>query len=121
MNVIAETRRGIFFCAKVASDLGEINGQKISFGNVIDQQGAAYDSTTGIFTAPEEGIDVFYSSIVALNGKHCVVDITRNGIPVARLISDSDHANDYHMGGNMVVVHVMTGEKCGLKPLIVMG
>ena len=115
MNVIAESKRGIFFCANVASSLGEISNQKIPFGYVIDQQGEAYDSTTGIFTAPGEGHYLFYSNIVAPAEKFCHAAITKNGVSIAGLISDSVNTNDYHMGGDMAVVHLMTADKVWIQ------
>ena len=116
MNIIAESRRGIFFSAKASSSLGEISGKKIPFGYVIDQQGAAYDSTNGIFTAPGEGHYVFYTQIITPHGKYCNAFIARNGVSVANFISDSEHdMEDWNMGGNMVVVHLMTGEKVWIQ------
>ena len=114
MNLFAESRRRPFFCAKVTSTLGEISG-KIPFDYVIAQQGTAYDSTTSIFTAPGEGHYVFYTNIVAPAEKYCQAQITKNGVCIAGFISDSKNANEYHMGGNMAVMHLMTADKVWIQ------
>uniref|UniRef100_K1QJ78 Uncharacterized protein n=1 Tax=Magallana gigas TaxID=29159 RepID=K1QJ78_MAGGI len=62
--------------------------ETVIFDKVSLNEGSAYDYTSGIFTAPMNGIYSFTWSIVTKAGKYFVSEIVRNGQKFAYNYSD---------------------------------
>ena len=104
------------FTATVSSRRGT-NNQKVLFGNVISQQGTEYDRSTGVYTAAEDGLYVFYVNIMAYKGKYCQGYISKNSVAMAQFYSDGRGimAHNWQMGGNMVVINLVKGDKVWIQ------
>lgn len=57
--------------------------ETVIFNQVSLNDGDAYDTTSGKFTAPIGGVYFFSWGILSDNGKYFVTEIVRNSIPVA--------------------------------------
>ena len=109
--------RQSFFTASVNSNPGSINSKKVPFNNVFSRQGTEYDSTTGVYTAAEDGLYVFYVNIMVYYNKRCEGYISKDGRSVGKFLSDGSDASggNYQMGGNMVVLNLVKGDKVWIQ------
>nr|XP_034307462.1 heavy metal-binding protein HIP-like [Crassostrea gigas] len=71
------------------------NQETVIFDKVSLNEGNAYDKTSGIFTAPSDGIFSFSWTILTTTGKYFITEIVRNGQKVA-----SNHADGRGHDGN---------------------
>lgn len=62
--------------------------ETVIFNQVSLNEGNAYDTTSGKFTAPIDGVYIFSWGILTDNGKYFVTEIVRNSIPVAYNYTD---------------------------------
>ena len=81
------------------------------FPTVLYNIGRGYDSSTGIFTSPEDGTYVFYVTIRSYNSYSIDVDIVKNGISKVRV----DTHGTYQTGTNMAVLSLDRGDKVWVK------
>ena len=72
--------KNIAFDVRLKSDVRNIatNG-RVVFGMVDLNEGKGYDPSTGIFTAPAEGMYVFDWTTLTLPGKYAITSIVVNG------------------------------------------
>ncbi|XP_022304113.1 uncharacterized protein LOC111111419 [Crassostrea virginica] len=81
------------------------------FPTILYNIGRGYDSSTGIFTSPEDGTYVFYVTIRSYNSYSIDVDIVKNGISKVRV----DTHGTYQTGTNMAVLSLDRGDKVWVK------
>ncbi|XP_022309004.2 uncharacterized protein LOC111114818 [Crassostrea virginica] len=81
------------------------------FPTVLYNTGRGYDSSTGIFTSPEDGTYVFYVTITSYNSKSIYVDIIKNGLSKVRAKAYSSNQS----GSNMVVLSLDRGDKVSVN------
>lgn len=62
--------------------------ETVIFNQVSLNEGKAYDTNSGKFTAPIDGVYFFSWGILTDNGKYFVTEIVRNSIPVAYNYTD---------------------------------
>lgn len=62
--------------------------ETVIFNQVSLNEGNAYDTTSGKFTTPIDGVYFFSWGILTYNGKYFVTEIVRNSIPVAYNYTD---------------------------------
>ena len=79
------------------------------FPTVLYNTGSGYDSSTGIFTSPEDGTYVFYVTITSYNSNSIYVDIIKNGLSKVRAKAYSSN------GSNMVVLSLDRGDKVSVN------
>ena len=72
-------------------DTSPVKGQVIIFGSTLENEGNAYNTSTGIFTAPVKGTYSFSTQICAMIGHGVVVDVTVDGTTYATVyVYDKD-------------------------------
>ena len=85
---------------------------KIVYDSVLINVGDAYDSRTGVFTCPVEGVYVFtWSTMSRGERQHCDAYIYRNGVPSLVAFAYEDSSNNevasnteiFHLGQNDTV------------------
>ena len=81
------------------------------FPTILYNIGRGYDSSTGIFTSPEDGTYVFYVTITSYNSKSIYVDIIKNGLSKVRAKAYSSNQS----GSNMVVLSLDRGDKVSVN------
>lgn len=86
------------------------------FDKISLNEGNAYDKTSGIFTAPSDGIYSFTWTILTPAGKHFVNDIVRNGETIARNFTDGRSRRDgYAMSTSYANIKMKTGDKAWIR------
>jgi len=86
------------------------HGKVIVFDHVYENNGKAYSSKTGIFTAPTDGLYVFFSTAMSKHGGRVETTITINGKSYAYIEADGTGAG-YGTGSNMVVKQLRRGDR----------
>ena len=67
------------------------NKEVLVFQNIITNEGSGYDKSTGIFTAPVDGVYYFTVHVCAANSKYSPIGIVLDGTFIAKSIQyDTD-------------------------------
>ena len=101
----------IAFTAGVTGSDRYWNSGTLVFRTVLYNTGSGYDSSTGIFTSPEDGNYVFYVTITSYNSNSIDVDIVKNGFSKVRV----DTEGTYQTGTNMAVLSLDRGDRVWVK------
>uniref|UniRef100_A0A8W8LVC3 C1q domain-containing protein n=1 Tax=Magallana gigas TaxID=29159 RepID=A0A8W8LVC3_MAGGI len=84
-----EQREILGFQASMKNNLENMKTREtVIFNQVSLNEGKAYDTNSGKFTAPIDGVYFFSWGILTDNGKYFVTEIVRNSIPVAYNYTD---------------------------------
>lgn len=78
------------------------------FNVVKTNVGGGYNSYTGSFTAPVDGVYVFSYSVRVCCNSAVSVEIVKNGNPEGAIIADSEKANDLSSG--IAVISAVKGD-----------
>lgn len=87
---------------------------KIVFGHKIFNDGNAYDTATGVFTAPVYGAYVFYFNINTLPHKSLQVELTVNGNGHSAMAYAGALDVDVS-GSSMVILNLHEGDRVWLR------
>ncbi|KAH3719009.1 complement C1q-like protein 4 [Dreissena polymorpha] len=91
------------------------SGQPIIFDRVITNSGTAYDSGTGIFTAPVRGYYVFHMDILMEPGENEYLQFVKDGAHILyNFIQATGSLNDVS-GSRTVVVELERGNKVWIR------
>ncbi|KAK3085093.1 hypothetical protein FSP39_024102 [Pinctada imbricata] len=77
--------------------------------------GNAYDTHSGIFTCPMDGVYVFHWTILTVKGKYFYTDFKVNGKVVGRSHPNAVEAN--RAASSSVVYHMKKNDKAWIEPL----
>ncbi|XP_061174827.1 uncharacterized protein LOC133183972 [Saccostrea echinata] len=88
-----------------ASSSKDYNTEKIVFNSVITNYGGAYNSGTGIFTSPTDGVYAFTWTHLTHYGRYCHSYLTKDG---TRLNLDA-HSNLQGLSSTVYTMATMTG------------
>nr|XP_034307456.1 complement C1q tumor necrosis factor-related protein 2-like isoform X2 [Crassostrea gigas] len=97
------------------------NQETVIFDKVSLNEGNAYDNSSGIFTAPLNGIYSFTWSIVTKAGKYFVSEIVRNGQKVVYNHSDGRGHNEWSMSTAQANIKMKKGDKVWIRTLSAWG
>eukprot|EP00105_Crassostrea_gigas_P036684 XP_019920832.1 PREDICTED: complement C1q tumor necrosis factor-related protein 2 isoform X1 [Crassostrea gigas] len=89
--------------------------ETVIFDKVSLNEGSAYDYTSGIFTAPMDGIYSFTWSIVTKAGKYFVSEIVRNGQKVAYNYSDGRGHDGWPISTSHANIKMKKGDKVWIR------
>ncbi|XP_060586448.1 uncharacterized protein LOC132742139, partial [Ruditapes philippinarum] len=95
----------IVFKAKNVTNTSPGNGQAIIFGSTLVNEGNAYNTSTGFFTAPVNGTYSFSVQICSHNQKEVVVDLTVDGNAYATLHVYDSNDETCNSADTVAVLH----------------
>lgn len=98
----------VSFLARLSADYSPSEDQKIIFDIHDVNEGGAYSPTSGVFTAPLEGLYLFAVTITTRK-KDPDAYLFRNGYTVLPLFNHSE--DDYRQASASVVLHLVTGDR----------
>lgn len=83
----------------------------VVFNSAITNLGNGYNSYTGIFTAPSNGVYVFSWTILGQQWKKFYTELTLNGNVVARNYVSAVNVQDHPSGSQNVVLEIKKDDK----------
>ncbi|XP_052678302.1 heavy metal-binding protein HIP-like [Crassostrea angulata] len=89
--------------------------ETVIFEKVSLNEGKAYDKTSGIFTAPSDGIYSFTWTTLTKTGKTFITDIVRNGEMIIRNFSDGRGRDGYAMSTSHANIKMKKGDKVWIR------
>lgn len=91
--------------------LSQPQNTPVVFNKVINNEGNAYDSQTGKFTAPQDGIYLFSYSMHVNRDTQSFLQLVHNGVQVVGSVTES--TADYHdtQGGSTAVISLFVGDQ----------
>ncbi|KAK3086556.1 hypothetical protein FSP39_020159, partial [Pinctada imbricata] len=98
----------IAFLARLSTNFSPKEDKKIVFDVHDINEGSAYSSTTGVFTAPIEGLYLFTVTLTT-RSKDPDAYLFRNGYTVLPLFNHSE--DDYRQASASVVIHLLRGDR----------
>lgn len=81
------------------------------FDRVITNNGGFYHNTTGVFTAPQDGVYVFYLSAMTLPNDDIYLHIVKDGIRIDDVYSDARDDNSYESLSETWVLNLSSGSE----------
>nr|XP_034307450.1 complement C1q tumor necrosis factor-related protein 2-like [Crassostrea gigas] len=91
------------------------NQETVIFDKVSLNEGNAYNKTSGIFTAPMDGIYSFTWSILTQSGKYFVSEIVQNGHKVASNYCDGRGHDYWSMSTEHANIKMKKGDKVWIR------
>ena len=82
----------------------------LMFNNVKTNLGSAYNSNSGMFTAPTDGVYVFSWTIFSYYNSFVYTQIVVNSNAYDSMITDSEHVADVHSGTKLIIVSLNRGD-----------
>ena len=89
----------------------------VVFDHAILNEGGAYSSTSGIFTAPSPGVYVFTADIQSMRGTLASVKITRNDDVIHSIWANGRNTGDRGTGSGTIAVHLDRNDEISVKLL----
>lgn len=97
--------------------------QTVVFDKVSLNEGNAYDKTSGIFTAPFDGIYFFIWTTLSSHDKYFLSEIVRNGQPIALNWTDGrgvgGHGSD--SSTSHAIIKMKKGDKVWIRVHVIWG
>ncbi|XP_062579299.1 uncharacterized protein LOC134241252 isoform X3 [Saccostrea cucullata] len=109
---LKETLKIGFTASMTTSDTSTTSGRRLVFPHIILNEGNGYNSNDGVFTAPVNGIYLFYSSLTSYSTDYCSCYIVRNGSIKVRLYTGAAHDQSV---SNMVLLLLQKNDRIWLK------
>nr|XP_022289285.1 multimerin-2-like [Crassostrea virginica] len=107
-----ESSEIVAFTAIVTQDMTSQNGQTLVFPHIISNVGGGYNGNTGVFTAPRDGVYVFFCKITGQdNPRDMVFDIILNGSAQTQHLVYGRSANPYRTSSNSIVLQLTHGDR----------
>ncbi|XP_053373708.1 complement C1q and tumor necrosis factor-related protein 9A-like [Mercenaria mercenaria] len=101
------------FTARLSAHLTKLgHNQPIIFDNIVTNIGQAYSGTTGVFTAPKDGVYYFVATILSFSGQHVETEIVKNGDSMVRLYS---YGKFYDQGTSGVVLQLNASDEVWVR------
>ena len=98
----------VAFTAGMISQSSSWKGDILVFPHVITNKGQGYDNSTGKFTAPRDGMYVFFVTGVSYLKNGLLLDIVQDGVRKVRTFSENSYY--YETGTNLVVLELDRGD-----------
>ena len=116
----------VAFSARVKQNYQDIApGATIKFANIVTNMGNAFSGTSGEFTAPQDGLYMFYVHILTGHEHSLEAVLQINGVHQLWVYCDKTYGHG--SGNNLIVVHLEAGDKVkviksgiyGMKPFYI--
>ncbi|XP_060067962.1 uncharacterized protein LOC132548156 [Ylistrum balloti] len=99
---------GVAFHTRLSSSISDIlDNQPIIMSNVLTNEGAGYDTSTGHFTCPVSGVYAFFVTAVSIHDKSIELQLVKNGVGIGNLVN----GNTVYWGSSSNVVIVSAQER----------
>ncbi|KAJ8312037.1 hypothetical protein KUTeg_009410 [Tegillarca granosa] len=107
----------VAFSASLSHDItnNNIRNYKIVFDKIITNIGDGYDSNTGIFTVPYEGLYLFHWTILTRPGTIFDTELVVNGVPKRRNAADSGGGKSWNSGSSMVILPLIKNDQIWVR------
>ena len=114
--VFAGSYETVAFTATVTQRMTSTNGQTLVFPHIITNVGGGYNGNTGVFTAPRDGVYVFFCKITShVNSSDMYFEFTLNGSAKTRNLVLGRSANPYRTSSNSIVLQLAHGDRVWIK------
>ena len=80
------------------------------YDRIETNAGNAYNSATGKFTAPGDGMYIFHTSTAAIDKSHCMIEIVKNDAIKDIGFADAGHHDDRAMSSTMTILSLKKGD-----------
>ena len=92
------------------------NGQTLVFPHLITNVGGGYNRSNGVFTAPRDGVYVFFCRITAaINSHDMFFQFILNGSSKYQSLVYGRTANPYRTTSNSIVLQLLHGDRVWVK------
>ena len=91
------------------------------YDRIETNAGNAYNSATGKFTAPGDGMYVFHTSTPAHDKSHCTIEIVKNGVVKDIGWADAMDHNDRALSSTMTILSLKKGDVVQVRAGITYG
>ncbi|CAG2244083.1 C1QL [Mytilus edulis] len=106
----------VAFMAKNSAPLTNIPAKSaVVYNTVITNVGNGYDKSTGIFTAPSNGVYIFSWNVLTHAGKYFFTYLTLNGKLIVRNYSGAQKIADHISSSQNVVLEIEKDDKVFIK------
>ena len=114
--VFADSSEKVAFTATVTRDMTSQDGQTLVFPHIIINVGGGYNGNTGVFTAPRDGVYVFFCKITALlNSSDMVFDFILNGSAKTQNLVLGGSNHPARTSSNSIVLQLNHGDRVWIK------
>ena len=104
------------FTATVTRYMTSKSGQTLVFPHIITNVGDGYNGTNGVFTAPRDGVYVFFCKITGRdNPGDMYFEFTLNGSAKTMNLVYGRPANPYRTSSNSIVLQLAHGDRVWIK------
>ena len=118
MITVSDLQRQLYFSAGINTDVNKVwaTGEKIVFPYLISNVGDGYDVSTGIFTAPFDGVYLF-TCFLASHTDEIKADLVVNGMPKVGIpaIATSGSHGHFSAAGNALPVALVSGDRVWIQ------
>ena len=112
----AESSEQVAFTATVTQDMTSQYGQTLVFPHIITNVGGGYNGITGVFTAPRDGVYVFFCKITGRdNPSSMSFEFILNGSAKTTNLVLGGSANPYRTSSNSIVLQLTHGDRVWVK------
>ena len=112
----AESSEIVAFTAIVTQDMTSQNGQTLVFPHIITNVGGGYNGNTGVFTAPRDGVYVFFCKITGRdNSGEMRFEFILNGSAKTHHLVYGRSAHPYRTSSNSIVLQLTHGDRVWIK------
>ena len=80
------------------------------YDRIETNAGNAYNSATGKFTAPGDGMYVFHTTTTAFNKSYCTIEVVKNGVVKDIGIADAGDHDDRALSSTMTILSLKKGD-----------
>ncbi|XP_078319054.1 complement C1q-like protein 4 [Crassostrea virginica] len=106
----------IAFTATVTQDMTSQDGQTLVFPHIITNVGGGYNENTGVFTAPRDGVYVFFCKITGRdNSDNMHFEFILNGSAKTHHLMYGSSTNPYRTSSNSIVLQLTHGDRVCIK------
>ncbi|XP_053376348.1 complement C1q tumor necrosis factor-related protein 2-like [Mercenaria mercenaria] len=89
-------------------------GHHVVFDKILTNDGAGYNSNTGIFTVPDTGLYLFTYSVND-HFDRSMLQLVVDGSNLVDIIVDPDSSTEEAMSGNTAIIHVSQGQSVWIQ------
>lgn len=102
-------------CLGFQGDISLGQHQTLLFDRIFTNYGNHYHITTGVFTAPQDGVYAFFLSAMTSPGKSSFFQIVKDGAALDDMYSDSNHDDSYDSVSDTWILQLSAGSEIWIR------